>query len=266
MFLLTACTPSPKPGVTDADDNGGYASDGSRIELATDDAISIADEAGNLYNGAYISVPNGLGLSTTTVGTDTTSSPHTLSIRFGNTDLVCMDGRKRRGSIFVSYNGRYTDPAQVHTIFFDNYFINGTQLLGTILTTRVDTTITGNWYYNVQVDDSLNMSQDPLQSQFVIWTGNLVRKWIAGYGTNDRNDDVFSISGSATLVRPSGHSFAFGISTPLQMAIGCDFAESGVVNVTGVKGPRVLNYGDGNCDHNAQLSIGTNVYPLTLTK
>jgi len=265
-LLFTACSPTNPSGLSNGDDNGGYASDGSRIELATDDAISIADEAGNLYNGAYLSAANGSGLSTTTVGVDTISVPHTLSIYFGTEDVVCFDGRKRRGSIFITYNGEYTDPGQVHTIFFDNYYINENQLSGTILTTRVDTTITGNWYYNVQVNDSLNMSQDPLQSQYVTWTGNVVRKWVTGYTTPDRNDDVFSISGNAVLMRPNGHSFTFGISTPIQMAIGCDFAESGVVNVSGANGLRILNYGQGNCDPNAQLNIGVNVYPLILTK
>jgi hypothetical protein len=265
-LFFSACTRSSNPGLSDVDDNGGYASDASRIELATDDVISMADEAGNLYNGAYISPSNSLGLSDVEVGTDTLNSPHRISIYFGNTNLVCSDGRKRRGSIFIYFNGRYTDAADVHTIVFDRYFLNDNQLTGSILTTRVDTTITGNWYYNVQVGDSLNMSQDPLQSQFVTWTGNVVRKWIGGYLTNDRNDDAFSISGGATLVRPNGHSFACGISTPLKIAINCDFVESGVINVTSYKGPRVLNYGDGNCDANAQLSIGPNVYPIKLTK
>ena len=266
MLLFAACTPVRQASLTDVDDNGGYASDASRIELANNDVIDIADEAGTLYNAAYIATPSGLGLSSVTVGTDTISSPHTLIIRFGNSDLVCLDGRKRRGTIIVSYDGIYSDQKKVHTITFDHYFLNGNELTGTIQTIRVDTTITGNWYYNVVVNDSMNMSQDPLLSQYVVWTGNLVRKWVTGYASNDRNDDIFSISGAATLTRPNAHSFSFGISTPLQFAIGCDFAESGVANVTGYNGARILNFGTGNCDANAQLNIGVNVYQLTLTK
>lgn len=256
----------PQEGLTDADDKGGYASDASRIELANNDAISIADVAGTFYNAAYLSSPSGLGLSSTTVGTDTLSTPHTLTIRFGNNDQVCLDGRKRRGTIIVTYNSQYAKANEVHTITFDNYFLNGNQITGSIQTTRIDTTISGKWYYNVLVNDSMNMSQDPLQSQYVIWTGNLVRKWVTGFGTNDRNDDAFSISGAATLTRPNGHIFSCGISTPLQFAIGCDFAESGVINVTGYSGARILNYGDGTCDPLAQLNIGVNVHQLTLTR
>ncbi|MCW3124066.1 MAG: hypothetical protein JWQ38_3558 [Flavipsychrobacter sp.] len=266
MLFFAACTPVKQTGLTDVDDNGGYASDASRIELANNDAISIADVAGNFYNAAYISTASGLGLSSTTVGTDTISIPHTLTIRFGNNDQVCLDGRKRRGTIIVSFNNQYNNDKETHTITFDHYFLNGNQLTGSIKTTRIDTTITGNWYYNILADDSLDMSPDPLQSEYIRYTANLVRKWVAGYASNERTDDVFSISGAATLYRPNNHNFSLGISTPLQFALNCDYAESGVVNVTGYNGSRILNYGDGNCDENAQLNIGVNVHQLTLTK
>ncbi len=266
MLFFAACKPVKKEGLTDVDDNGGYASDASRIEFANNDAISIADEVGTLYNAAYLSAPSGGGLSATTVATDTLSIPHTITVRFGDNDQVCYDGRKRRGSIIITFNNQYNNDRETHTITFYNYYLEGNQMTGSIKTTRIDTTITGNWYYNVLADDSLNMSQDPLRSEFIGYTASVVRKWITGYATNDRTDDAFSISGSATMRRPNGHTFSLGISTPLQFALNCDYAESGVINVTGYNGGRILNYGDGNCDANATLNIGTNVYQLKLAK
>ena len=268
MLLFTACARKSADIISD-DDNGGYASDASRIEWAGDDVISIADAAGLVYNGAYMRTTHTTGLGTcATVGTDTNSIPHKLTIRFGPADCQCLDGRLRRGTIMVSYNGQYFNPSQIHTITFDNYFINDNQLTGVIKTIRVDTTVLGNWYYKVIVNDSLNMSQDPLNSQYVIWQGTIVRKWAQGYATTaDRSDDVFSISGNATLTRPSGHQFSCDIATPLQFALNCDFCESGVIDVTGFTPPmRVLNYGNGACDKFAQFSNGPNVYNITLVK
>jgi hypothetical protein len=268
MVLFNAgCTSNSVNDLSNPDDNSGYASDMSRIERATDDAISIADAAGNVYNGANLREAKTTLGTCATVGTDTISIPHTLTIRFGPTDCTCLDGRQRRGTIIVSYNGQYTDTNDIHTITFDNYYLNGNQFSGTIKTTRIDTTILGNWYYKVLVNDSLNMSPDPLNSQYVVWTGTLVHKWLSGFNTADRNDDAYSISGSCTLTRPNGHQFSCGISTPLQIAINCDYAESGVVDVTGYLSPmRVVNYGPTNCDAEATLNIGTNVYKLTLVK
>ena len=258
MWLLSACSQGPSVP-SNADDNGGYASDLSRIELYNNDVISIIDAAGFNYNRDYIGVAGCV-----TVATDTINSPHTLIVRFN--DCTGLDGRPRNGAILVSYDGQYTDSGKVHTITFDNYYINQTQMTGTIKVIRVDTTITGNWYYKVSVNDSLNMSLNPLQSQYVVWAGTLTRKWVQGAETLDRTDDIFSISGTANLTRPNLHQFGCGISTPLQFALNCDYAESGVVNISGYNGPRILNYGTGYCDPNAQLSIGTNVYDLILTK
>jgi hypothetical protein len=246
------------------DDRTGYASDASRIEFANNDVISIADQAGTLYNAEYI---RKAGDKSVTVSVDTFSTPRVLIVRFGATDVTCADGRKRRGSIIIKYNGRYLDTNQVHTITYNNYHLDGNQLTGWVKVTRVDTTVVGDWFYRVQLNDSMNMNpSDPVNSKFIVWTGNLMRRIIGGKLTNDRADDYFSVSGTATLTRPSGHVFNFNIGTPLQFGTSCDFAESGVVNVNGYTGTRVLNYGNGDCDNAAQLNIGVHVYQLTLTK
>ncbi len=269
MLFLNACHPSPTPGATsNEDDFSGYASDASRVEWVTDDVISIADASGFIYNGTTMKTTHTTLGTCCTVGTDTISSPHTLTIRFGPNDCLCQDGRYRKGTIVVNYFGHYSDTAQVHLLTFDNYYVNDIQVSGYIKTLRKDTTVVGDWYYKVLVNDSLNMSQDPLNSQYVVWTGNLVRKWVSGYVTTlDRNDDAWSVSGNATLTRPNGHQFSCDIATPLQFATNCDFAESGVIDVTGYLSPmRVLNYGPSNCDGAAALNIGTNLYNITLVK
>ena len=95
-----------------------------------------------------------------------------------------------------------------------------------------------------------------------------MRKWVSGYtgsttGTT-RSDDVFSISGSGLLTRPNGNVFTCDIATPLQFALNCDYCESGVINISGYAGTRILNYGAGGCDVAAQLNIGVHIYELKL--
>ena len=257
VWMMQSCKQQPITSVLSADDNGGYASDASRIELFTDDAISLADIAGYFYNATF------MGSSCATVATDTLSGTTSrLTIRFGdNEDCTCLDGRKRRGNITITYTGRYTDTGTVHSIAFDNYFIDDYELTGSIKYTRVDTTVTGNWYYRVTVNDSVTITPD----QYVVWKGTLVRKVIGGSITGDRNDDAFSISGDATLTRPNAHQYSFAISTPLQVSTNSNFIESGVVNIGGAYGVRVLNYGPGTNDNLAQVNIGLNAYPIKMT-
>ncbi len=265
IFVFGGCKKTESNPLTDEDDAGGYASDASRIEWLSNDAISIADAAGNYYNGVYMKGTNTFG-TCAIVAVDTNSSLHTITIFFGNENCMCLDGKNRRGNIIVTYSGNYSDSNQIHTIRYDNYYVNDIRLSGTTKVTRVDTTVVGNWYYRVLVNDTMTTTPNT----YVTWKGALTRKWISGYNTGDRSDDAFSISGNTTLTRANGHAFSYAIQTPLKFALDCNYAETGVVNVTGFNGEtRVLNYGLGNntpnlCDNMAQLNIGVHVYQLTL--
>ncbi len=279
MFLYSACTPVADGNLTNSDDNGGYASDASRIEWINDDIISLGDAAALVYNGAYMrTTKTTIDGTCATVATDTSSvGLHTLIIRFGEsgigginnpTDCNCLDGRKRRGSIIIQYAGHYFDSGTIHTFTFSNYFINDIQVSGTIKTIIADTTVYGNHHYSVYASDSINMSQDPKQSQYIVWNGTFDRKWISGASTASRNDDGFLISGNATITRANGHQFSFAISSPLQVYMNCNYIESGIVTVSSSQGqsPRIINYGSGGCDASASVSInGVSVYNFTLT-
>lgn len=267
LFALGGCKKEGSSAATlsDVDDNGGYASDASKIEWLSNDAISIADAAGDFYNGVYVRTTNTFG-TCAIVAVDTTNSPHILNISFGNVNCQCLDGKNRRGNIIVSYDGQYTDSNKIHNITYQDYYVNDVRLSGSTKVTRVDTTVVGNWYYRVVVNDT--MTRTP--NQYVTWKGTLVRKWIAGYATGDRSDNVYSISGNTTLVRENGHLFTFDIQTPLKFALNCDYAESGVVNVTGLNtDTRKLDYAlggnvTGDCDNQAQLTIGPATYIINL--
>ncbi len=266
LFLFAGCRKEGSNVLNDVDDNGGYAQDASRVEWMCNDAISIADAAGTYYNGVYMRGTNTFG-TCATVATDTLSSPHNLIVRFPYKNCLCLDGRNRRGTMIISYDGRYKDSLVAHTITFQDYYVNDIGLSGTIKYTRIDTTVTGRLYYNVKTD--VNITTKP--NEYIYWKGSLVRKWIGGYNTNDRNDDVFSISGAASLTRVNGHLFTFDIQTPLQFALNCDFCEAGVVNVNdGHRSQRQLDYsvstGDNinGCDDAAKMTVDTHIYTVRM--
>ena len=262
LLFSAACKKNNSNPLTDVDDNGGYASDASHLEWLNNDVISLADAAGNFYNGVYMRGTNTFG-DCAIVSTDTVSNPHVITIRFPSYDCMCLDGKNRRGAIIISYSGHYSDSNQLHTITLDNYYVNDQQLMGNVKVTRIDTTVIGDWYYKVKVSDTLV----PTPNTYIVWQGSLVRKWLDGYATGDRSDNVYSISGQATLTRANGHVFSCDIATPLKIAQACDYVETGVINVTNIaSGTRVLNYslGTGGCDNDAQLNIGEHVYQIKL--
>lgn len=253
------------PALTSADDNGGYASDAAKLETNNNDVISIADAAANTGG---VNLRSTATTATTiggcaTVTNDTSVTPHVLTINFGTSDCTCADYKNRRGEIIVTYTGRYKDSGSTHTITYSNYFVNDNQVKGIKTVTNMGTNTSGRVYYDVTVNDTMVLANDSI----ITWTGNRVRTWDSGYSTPIRSDDVYLITGTTTLTRANGHTFTFDITTPLQVANSCPYIEAGIVSIsssTFAAGARTLNYGDGNCDDEAQLTIGTVTYNITL--
>ena len=128
--------------------------------------------------------------------------------------------------------------------------------------TNEGTNSSGQVYYTVTVNDTLNLGTGNGE---IVWVGSRTRTWLSGYSTTERSDDSYLISGTTTLTRANGKTFTMNITSPLQVAYGCQWIEKGTVAVTGPGGvTRTLDYGDGNCDAQATLTIGTHTYNITL--
>jgi hypothetical protein len=267
LLTLTACmrrdktTNTTNPALTSADDNGGYASDAAKLETNSNDVISIADAAGNTGASNLRTAATTLG-PCATVTNDTTVTPHVLTINFGTSDCTCADGKNRRGEIIVTYTGRYKDSGSTHTITYHEYFVNDNHVGGSKTVTNNGTNTSGQVYYTVTVNDSLTIGSDSVITQ----TGSRTRTWLDGYSTPERSDDKYLITGSTTVKRANDHTFTMNITTPLQVANDCPWIEAGVVAITGssFSGTRTLDYGTGDCDSEADLTIGSVTYHITL--
>jgi len=265
VFLFTAACHKATSSLSNVDDNGGYASDNSKMEQNSNDVVAMADVAQATNSGSTLRTTETTATTLggcATVTNDTISVPHVLTINFGTADCTCADGKNRRGEIIVTYTGRYKDSGSVHTITYSNYFVNDNQLSGKKTVTNMGTNSSGQVYYTVVVNDTLNLGAGNGQ---IVWAGNRTRTWLSGYSTTTRTDDSYLISGTTSLTRANGNTFTMNITTPLQVAYGCEWIEAGVMTVTGPGGgTRTLNYGSGNCDNEAQLTIGTHTYNITL--
>ncbi|MBA3828546.1 MAG: hypothetical protein H0X33_06380 [Taibaiella sp.] len=259
MLSLTACKRNTDAPVN-ADDVTS-ASDHSQLERENNDAENVGDVAYTSGGANLRTTPGDLG-SCVTVTNNTAVTPHVLTIDFGTTNCTGADGRNRRGKIIISYTGGYKDSGSTHTITFDNYFIDDNQLSGSKTVTNMGRNASGQYYYNISVNDSLNLGTG---NGIISWTATRTRTWIAGYSTDTRTDDVYDISGTSTVTRSNGKVFTVTITTPLQVAIGCRWVESGVVSISrSTGGTMTLDYGSGNCDAEAQLTVGSHTYNITL--
>lgn len=191
---------------------------------------------------------------------DTLSDPRVLTIDFG-TGCVGNDGRTRRGKVIITYTGPYAEPGHLHTITTDNYFVNDNQILGTKTVLNEGLNDNGNLWFTVTIDAQI-IKED---GTTIDWDGNRTREWIAGYGTPERSDDIYLISGTHSGQSSDGRSFTAQILEPVRKDRSCTWITDGVIEITPNSRPtRTIDFGDGTCDNSATVTVNGNSRDITL--
>lgn len=257
-LVLVSCRKDKDPELRDEDT--GSAVEYAVADNAFNDVVAISDEA---YDGTLDSyrTSSSAKIMTTcaTVTFDTSSSPKSLTIDFGTTDCLCIDGNYRRGKIIVSWTGPYRDSGSVRTITFDDYFVNYNQLLGTKTVTNAGTNGSGHPVFSVSVNGSIIWDSAYYGGGGIsTYTSTRTREWIAGYTTIDWLDDVYLISGTASGVTRTGTSYTMSTSEALKKEIGFRHFTDGTLNFKpSGKYTRTIDYGyvNGAQDDLAQVTI-----------
>lgn len=192
-----------------------------------------------------------------TVTASGTTFPITITIDFGTTGCVGLDGRTRKGSVTAVLSDSMRKAGSVRTITFSNYQVSnvsGTQFV-TIAGTH---TLTNNGLVNGNPSFTATMTNGNLtfpDGTTRTWNATRTRTQTAGYGTATRADDVFSWTGTATGTNRYGIAYTATITTALEKAVACAWIGKGVVEVTSGTRTRTIDYGTGTCDDQAVVTL-----------
>jgi hypothetical protein len=263
-FSIISCKKDSNPA-NGADNNLESAENNSMAESYYNDVTTLVDVAA--YNGASMTFRTTEEQSPlsgcVTVTVDTVSVPRAITIDFGTSNCLCIDGRNRRGKILATYTGKYKDSNTVITITFDNYFVNENQVKGTKTVTNKGRNTSGNLVYQVEVNGQLVKANG---KGTITWISSRQREWKAGAATPlNILDDVYGITGTANGTNASGKAYAITITEVLVRKMNCRWFESGVVTLVPEGAPAVtLNYGNTGCDANAVVTINNKNYDIVL--
>lgn len=251
-FALVSCRKDKDEDPIDVDYTS--ASDNSRAEDAFTDMLSVVDKAVS---------ENGLRDDCDPVVTfDTTSSPRTITIDFGEVNCTANNGRQRRGRIQVSYTGRYREQGTIITIVPENYFVNNNEVLGTKTITNMGLNGDGDPYFTVVVSGSL---VGPDESWVATHSASRIRTWVAGDNTPELSDDVYMITGTGSGVNRNGLPYNVTITQALRVALNCPFITQGTVQVIPATGIiRTIDYGNGNCDGTFTVTVNGQTFTVTI--
>lgn len=187
-----------------------------------------------------------------------------LSWTFSYTGEDCTDcfGNIKSGSVHVLLTDFWKNEGSSRTITFEDFSINGDKLEGTrnILNTGLNDLQNLTFERTCQ-DASYSKGDTATMS----WESNRNVEMIAGNETFLFADDEYMVSGGASGVNFDGKSFTVSITDDLYYTKCSLFPISGAITIE-VEGESTIeiNYGDGECDHLAEVTVDDVTTEITL--
>lgn len=185
--------------------------------------------------------------------------PMKIVIDFG-AGCVGRDGHKRSGKIITEYSGKLTEPGNSATTRFENFKFDSISVQGTHKITNSTTAGSNQRQFTIDVTDA-KLSKP--NGDYSLWTSHRVITQIEGNGTPFLpQDDIFKVTGSAHGKVKHGdliYAWRSEITEPLIKKFICRWISKGIVKVrrenANTQWEATLNYGQGDCDFLATLTI-----------
>ncbi len=272
-LAFTACQ---KSGLLPNAEDTQLATDNARMDNESDNIGSvinaIAYSNGMSSIGQKTEGPGGVFGNITlpacaTVTIDTISNPKSITVDFGSSPCLCdqWDNLYRQGVIKATWTGAYRDPGTVITIVTTNFYRGiATDQMDKYDVNRTVTNMGPNANGNLQFHIVTTINVSYFDGTTSNWSADKMREWIQGESTKDISDDVFVITGSVSGTNRNGIPVSATITTPLTKN-ACTWFVSGVVEITRGTMPTItLDYGNGNCDNLATITVNGHTKTITL--
>lgn len=187
------------------------------------------------------------------------------------------DGRFRSGKIITTYTNRLFVPGAKATTTFDNYMVDSVKIQGTLVITNQGEQISAapnlcikhKWKVEVQ-----NAKLIKPNGNYTEWNSTKTITQLEGWCTPFIHiDDIYKIEGGAHgKVKRGDLLIAWNseITDPLIKKFMCRWLVKGIIRIARINlttnSPWVaaINYGNGDCDNKATVSINGVIHNITL--
>jgi len=258
----TSSTPSTN-GVTEQD-AATYSGESAQADESFDDIADVSMTASDADNNAttarlnreyhpdFAELREAIGLcATITVSPNDTTYPKTITIDFGDS-CVGLDGKLRSGKIIINLTAPLRKPGSVLTITLDNFYINHIHVEGT----KTITNLSENGVVKFSVDVTGGKVTFP-SGRGYSYESSKAKTQVAGMDTKICRDDVFEITGSATIKFNNGVVVQFDVADPLIKKVACPWLSDGTLQISVNDRVLKIDYGfphNGDCDNKALLT------------
>ncbi|MDX5585268.1 MAG: hypothetical protein QNK20_10075 [Aureibaculum sp.] len=174
----------------------------------------------------------------------------TVTLDFGE-DCELHNGNFVSGKIIMTYERDPEAASKMITYSFDEFYFNRKNVEGggSILRER------SNENSNLQSTKTFDVTVTWPDGLFASKVGVKVREMIEGQSTSAWGDNVFLITGNWTFTRRNGNVLSAEIIKELRRELACKFLVSGTIELSKNLDTAILDYGEGECDDLATVSI-----------
>ena len=234
VFAFSSCD-KPDPDAQSAEDD-------ARGAYILSDAFALGNNEAGGGSGGKADIPECM---TIVRNTDT----KTITITFNN----CLyRGATRNGIIHISYTVPNPDhPRAVSvTITFEDYKIDNVDVEGTI-----SSTFGGSYTQPVIHVVSDNMVATFADGKTISWSSDQTFTITEGFGDGEIDNNVIVIGGTAEGINRKGMAYE-SVYSSVTVDRSCEYGYpvSGTVTITSDKGTSVIDYGNGTCDNEIEVT------------
>lgn len=175
--------------------------------------------------------------------------PKNITIDFGD-GCTSVNGVERKGIIHLVVSDFLIKSGSTSVMTFENYSVNGFKKEGTITWTNKSSATIKTWE---RKSEAVKITAPSGKS----WQHSGVRIITQTEGSSTVNilDDVFSITGNSTISNSAGKTRTCTIETPLVKKVVCANISKGSIKVEGGTHSALIDFGNGDCDKMATISI-----------
>jgi hypothetical protein len=240
-----------------------------KIDTETQSAVDNAISEGSFTQ--IFPVINEIGVNDDGVEKTTLADSNCYTVTHYGKDSVIVDfkngcvdelGRLRKGIIKAVYNGRWKDTGSTVTVTFRGFEIDLLQYEGQVIFTHES-----SFKYSRKIQGGKLTHPD----WTTLYEGYQAIEQIGGLASSANvkdtvhSDDVFRITGRCNGTNRKGLKYVSEITTPLIKYENCKWIGTGIYQLTPDSlEPRIINFGDGNCDNKATVTIKGKVYDFEL--
>ena len=245
-------------------DAAAYSDESAQADESFDDIADVSMTAADADNTAstarvsrdyhpdFAELRAAIGLcASITVTPNDSTYPKTITIDFGDS-CVGLDGKFRSGKIIINLTAPLRKPGAVLTVTLENFYINHIHIEGTKTISNLSEN--GAIKFSVQVTGGKVTFPG---GRGYSYESSKTKAQVAGMDTKTCRDDVFEITGSATIKFNNGVVVNFEIVDPLVKKVACPWLSDGTLKIAINDRVLKIDYGfphNGDCDNKALLT------------